>query len=244
LDGVQGGKLLVVVSEGSIRRSLHGTLYGLGFDIGEATSGREALAFSHIVKYDAVLLDMNMPGEEGFETCRQLRSLHPRITILILGDTEDHERTIEALEAGADDYMPKPFYMREVVARIRSALRRSRAVLAWTEEAITIGEIELIPAKRSITKSGAAISLTPKEFDLLFYLMSSAGLPIMHSKLLEDAWGTEHISSVPNLRTFIRQLRRKIEADPANPQYLLTDIRFGYRFVDPALAPGPTGTRH
>ncbi len=232
----QEGKLLVVDDDASVRRTLHTTLYSLGFDIGEASTGEEAIALCRIVRYEAVLLDINMPGKDGIETCRELRRLLPRIAILMLSVNDDHERKIEALEAGADDYVTKPFHMRELTARIRSALRRSRASAAQSDELISIGDVELHPARRLVLKSGEPVHLTPKEFDLLHYLMSHAGLPITHSRLLHVVWGSEYANQVEYLRTFVRQLRKKLEDDAGSPKYLLTDSHVGYRFVDPAQA--------
>lgn len=231
------GKLLIVDDEASVRRALHSTLYSLGFDIGEAASGDEALALCRIVQYDAVLLDLNMPGKSGIETCAELRRLLPRISILILSVIDDHERKVEALEAGADDYITKPFHMRELTARIRAALRRARTTAAQTEEIIVIGDITLNPARRLVQKSGQPIHLTPKEFDLLHYLMSHPGRPITHSRLLHVVWGEEYASQVEYLRTFVRQLRKKLEDEAGRPRYLLTDSHVGYRFSDPSEWP-------
>ena len=230
----QEGKVLIVDDEASLRRALHTTLYGLGFDIGEAASGEEAIALCRIVRYDAVLLDVNMPGKSGIETCAELRRLLPRVAILMLSVNDDQERKVEALEAGADDYVTKPFHMRELTARIRAALRRARITSAHSEETIVIGEISLHPARRLVQKSGQPIHLTPKEFDLLHYLMGHSGLPITHARLLHVVWGAEYASQVEYLRTFMRQLRRKLEDDAGNPRYLLTDSHVGYRFADPA----------
>jgi two-component system KDP operon response regulator KdpE len=235
----QEGKLLVVDDDPSIRRTLHTTLYGLGFDIGEATTGEEALALCRIVRYDAVLLDINMPGKGGIETCRELRRLLPRVAILMLSVSDDQERKIEALEAGADDYVTKPFHMRELTARIRSALRRSRVTSSQSDEIISIGSVELHPAKRLVLKAGEPVHLTPKEFDLLHYLMAHSGLPITHSRLLHVVWGSEYANQVEYLRTFVRQLRKKLEDDAGNPRYLLTDSHVGYRFVDQSQAVRP-----
>ncbi len=235
------GKLLVVDDDASVRRTLHTTLYNLGFDIGEAGTGDEALALCRIVRYEAVLLDINMPGKSGIETCRELRRLMPRIAILMLSVNDDHERKIEALDAGADDYVTKPFHMRELTARIRAALRRSRAATNQTEEVIAIGNVELHPARRLVLRAGEPVHLTPKEFDLLHYLMAHAGLPITHARLLHVVWGSEYANQVEYLRTFVRQLRKKLEDDAGNPRYLLTDSHVGYRFVDPAQAPQMQG---
>jgi two-component system KDP operon response regulator KdpE len=239
----QEGKLLVVDDDSSVRRTLHTTLYSLGFDIGEASTGEEAVALCRIVRYEAVLLDINMPGKGGIDTCRELRRLLPRVAILMLSVDDDHERKIEALDAGADDYVTKPFHMRELTARIRSALRRSRASTTQSDEVISIGEVELHPARRLVLKTGEPVHLTPKEFDLLHYLMSHAGLPITHSRLLHVVWGSEYANQVEYLRTFVRQLRKKLEDDAGSPKYLLTDSHVGYRFIDPAQATRLTNTQ-
>jgi two-component system KDP operon response regulator KdpE len=231
------GKLLVVDDEASLRRSLHTTLFALGFDIAEASSGEEALALCRIVRYDAVLLDITMPGKGGIETCRELRLLLPRIVIIMLSVNDDEERKVRALEAGADDYVTKPFHMRELVARIHSALRRSKAVAENGDESIAIGDIEVSPARRLVVKAGKPIHLTPKEFDLLHYLMTHAGIPVKHARLLNAVWGVEYANQVEYLRTFVRQLRKKLEDHAGSPQYLLTESHIGYRFVDAANAP-------
>jgi two-component system KDP operon response regulator KdpE len=228
------GKVLIVDDEAQVRRALHSTLYSLGFDIGEASSGEEAIALCRIVRYDAVLLDINMPGKSGIETCAELRRLLPRVAILMLSVSDDHERKVEALEAGADDYVTKPFHIRELTARIRASLRRARSGPTQAEETVKIGEVTLNPARRLVQKAGATIHLTPKEFDLLHYLMMHPGVPITHSRLLHVVWGAEYASQVEYLRTFIRQLRRKLGDDAANPRYLSTDSHVGYRFADPA----------
>src|ERR1700728_3019961 len=236
------GKVLITDDDVSVRRALHTTLLSLGFDIGEAASGEEAIELCRIIKYDAVLLDINMPGKSGIETCAELRRMRPKLAILMVSVNDDYERKIKALEAGADDYVTKPFHMRELTARIRAALRRTRATAAQSDELISIGDVELHPARRLVLKSGEPVHLTPKEFDLLHYLMSHAGLPITHSRLLHVVWGSEYANQVEYLRTFVRQLRKKLEDDAGNPKYLLTDSHVGYRFIDPAQAPRVVST--
>jgi two-component system KDP operon response regulator KdpE len=228
------GKLLIIDDDPSTRRALHTTLYSLGFDVGEARSGEEAVALCHVVRYDAVLLDVNIPGKREIDTCRELRRMLPRAALVMLSVHDDHERKIEALEAGADDYVTKPFHMRELTARIQAALRCIRASAAQTDEVISIGGIEIHPERRLVLKAGEPIHLTPKEFDLLHYLMSHPGLPIARSRLLHVVWGSEYADQLEYLRSFVRQLRKKLEDDAANPKYLLTDSHVGYRFVDPA----------
>jgi two-component system KDP operon response regulator KdpE len=137
---------------------------------------------------------------------------------------------VEALDAGADDYVTKPFHMGELTARVRAAVRRSHTVYESTDASIRIGEIELDPVRRTVAKAGAPIHLTPKEFDLLHYLMTNAGKPIAHNRLLNAVWGPEYAGAMEYLRTFIYQLRKKLEDDPAHPVYLFTETWFGYRF--------------
>lgn len=230
------GKILIVDDDASVRRALHTTLHTLGFATSEASGGEEALMLARTAPYDVVLLDINMPGLDGLETCRQLRRLLPRVAILMLTVRDGEEDKVQALEAGADDYVTKPFHIRELTARVRAAVRRAQALEDNANAVIRIGDIELDPARREVHKSGNFIHLTPKEFDLLHYLMAHAGLPITHGRLLNAVWGLEYGHEVEYLRTFMRQLRKKVEDDPANPKYLLTDIQIGYRFRDRELA--------
>lgn len=230
------GKILVVDDDTSVRRALHTTLETLGFSTTEASGGEEALMLVHTASFDVVLLDINMPGLDGLETCRQLRRLLPRVAILMLTVRDSEDDKVQALEAGADDYVTKPFHIRELTARVRAAVRRAQALEGNANAVIQIGDIELAPARREVHKAGNSIRLTPKEFDLLHYLMAHAGLPITHGRLLNAVWGLEYGDEVEYLRTFVRQLRKKIEDDPANPKYLLTDIQIGYRFRDRDLA--------
>src|SRR5262249_47137940 len=141
---------------------------------------------------------------------------------------------IEALDAGADDYITKPFSIPELAARLRSAVRRSTTNGPGAEAPIAIGEIELDPARRIVRKAGALLRLTPKEFELLHYLMARPGLPLAHAKLLRAVWGPEYGGELEYLRTFVHQLRKKLEGDPSAPEYLLTELHFGYRFREPA----------
>jgi two-component system, OmpR family, KDP operon response regulator KdpE len=233
----QEGRLLIVSDDPSVRRTLHAALYSLGFDIGEARTREETVALCHIVRYDAVLLDIGRPGELDIDACRELRRLLPRAALFILSANGDHDRKIDAFEAGADDYVIKPFHLPELTARIRSALRCLRATAAaQIDEVISIGEMELHPARRLVLKAGDPVHLTPKEFDLLHHLMSHPGLPIARSRLLHVVWGPEYAEQLEYLRSFVRQLRKKIEDDPANPVYVLTDSHIGYRFIDPVQA--------
>ena len=226
------GKVLLVDDDASIRRALHTTLSALGFEIEEASSGEQAVSFVRTERYDAVLLDINMPGRGGIEACRNLRRLAPGLPILMLTVRDSEDDKIDALDAGADDYITKPFHVGELTARVRSAVRRSRLAQGESETVIAIGEIELDRERRVVRKSGAIVHLTPKEFDLLYCLMSHAGRPLTHARLLTTVWGTEYGNELEYLRTFVRQLRKKLEDDPARPKYLLTESYVGYRFSD------------
>ena len=226
-------KVLVVDDESSIRRALHATLSTLGFDIEEASGGEQAVLFVRTERYDAALLDINMPGMDGIETCRAIRRLSPRLPILMLTVRDSPDDKIDALDAGADDYVTKPFHVGELMARVRSAVRRSQATQKNQDPVMAIGDIELDSERRLVRKAGKTIHLTPKEFDLLRHLMLHAGKPQTHARLLTSVWGSEYGNEVEYLRTFVRQLRQKLEDDPSSPEYILTDPYIGYRFKQP-----------
>ena len=226
------GKILIVDDESSIRRALHSTLHGMGFEVDQASTGEEALDLVRASEYDVVLLHINMPGIGGVRACREIRRSLPRLGILMLTVRDSEDDKVAALDAGADDYITKPFHIRELAARIRSAVRRSSNTRSDPDAVIQIGNIELDPARRLVRKAGEPVHLTPKEFDLMHYLMANAGLPMTHVRLLRAVWGPEYGGELEYLRTFVRQLRKKLEEDPAEPVYLLTDSHIGYRFAE------------
>jgi two-component system KDP operon response regulator KdpE len=226
------GTLLIVDDERSIRHSLRTILSTLGFQIIEAARGEEALALVRTARVDAVLLDIDMPGIGGIAACRDIRRAFPGMPILMLTVHGSENHKIEAFDAGADDYVTKPFRLRELTARIRASIRRTRAPEV-DETVIVVGEIALDSSRHEVLKKGRKVHLTPKQFELLRYLMEHAGGAVPHSKLLRSIWGPEYGNELEYLRTFIRQLRLKIEDDPGNPKYLLTDSHFGYRFAEP-----------
>ncbi len=235
-------RILVVDDEPAIRRALRPPLMELGFHVAEASRGEEALQALRAAPYDAVLLDINMPGIGGIETLKRIRAFAPRLPVLMLTVRDEEEDKVEALDLGADDYITKPFSTRELIARIRSAVRRVRAPARPEDAPIEIGEVRLDPVKRRVTKRGAPVKLTRKEFDILYCLMSRAGRVVTYAKLLTAVWGPEFREEVEYLRTFVRQLRKKIEDDPSNPLYLLTDVYVGYRFADAqTFQPEPAG---
>jgi two-component system KDP operon response regulator KdpE len=233
------GKVLIVDDELSIRRALRNTLQTMGFVVDDASTGEAALQRVHESRYDVVLLDINMPGIGGIQTCREMRKSLPRLGILMLTVRESEDDKVIALDAGADDYITKPFNIRELAARVRATVRRSAAAQADCAAVIQIGDIELDPARRLVRKAGEPVHLTPKEFDLLHYLMAHPGLPMTHLRLLHAVWGPEYGGELEYLRTFIRQLRKKLEDNPAEPEYLLTDSHIGYRFAEAKLEPVP-----
>jgi two-component system KDP operon response regulator KdpE len=226
------GKVLIVDDDSSIRRALRNTLHGMGFEVEEASTGEEALDLVRKVEYDAVLLDINMPGMGGIRACREMRRSLPRLGILMLTVRDSEADMVAALDAGADDYITKPFRIRELAARVRAAVRRAATDRANPDAVIQIGNIELDPGRRVVRKAGEPVHLTPTEFELVRYLMSHAGLPMTHVRLLHAVWGPEYGGELEYLRTFVRQLRKKLEDDPANPEYLLTDSHIGYRFAE------------
>jgi two-component system, OmpR family, KDP operon response regulator KdpE len=227
----KSASVLIVDDERAIRESLRTVLAGLGFGVVEAARGEEALALVNAALFDIVLLDINMPGIDGVEVCRKIRRRYPRLPIIMLTVQSCEENKVEALDAGADDYITKPFQLRELVARLRAVVRRCKV----TTDAIAvlmIGDICLDPARHRVQKNGRSLHLTPKQFELLQFLMSNAGKPVPHARLLRSIWGPEYGNELEYLRTFVRQLRLKIEDDPGNPQYLLTESHIGYRFCD------------
>jgi two-component system, OmpR family, KDP operon response regulator KdpE len=226
----RNGKILVTDDDPELRRVLKRTLDALGFEVAESSNGEQALQELENREFDAVLLDVNMPGIGGLAACREIRRRAPRVQILMLTVRDQEIDKVDALDAGADDYITKPFSIPELAARLRSAVRRATTVEANTAASIAIGEIELDPDRRVVIKSGIPLRLTPKEFDLLHYLMSRPGIAVSHVKLLRAVWGDEYGQELEYLRTFVHQLRKKLESDPSSPEYLFTEPHFGYRF--------------
>jgi two-component system KDP operon response regulator KdpE len=225
-------RILLVDDDAAIRRALRTSLSGLGFHVTEAARGEEAIQLMRAASFDAVLLDVQMPGLGGIKTLVRLRSMAPTTPILMVTVQDSEEQKVEALECGADDYITKPFGIRECIARIRAVVRRSRAPKAPEDAPLQIGEVLVQPQRRQVSKCGQPIHVTRKEYDILYYLMSNAGRAVTNSKLLSVVWGPEYRNEVDYLRTFVRQLRKKIEDDPSNPRYLLTDAYVGYRFAE------------
>jgi two-component system, OmpR family, KDP operon response regulator KdpE len=231
MDSIQG-KVLIVEDDTALRRSLRSTLGMIGFDIGEAGNGEEALTRLRMVDYDAVLLDINMPGMGGMETCARVRRNFTRLPILMLTVRDSEDDKVQALEFGADDYITKPFQMRELTARLRSAIRRYHAPEVPAEMPIVIGDIALDPVRRLVEKAGTKIHLTPHEFDALQLLMSNGGRPVTHAKFHALLRPGDDVTDRAYLRVLIGQLRRKLGDNSDIPMYIETDGYIGYRFRD------------
>jgi two-component system, OmpR family, KDP operon response regulator KdpE len=222
--------ILVVDDEPQIRRVMRTTLALHGYSVVEARSGEEALARSRDVRPDLILLDVNLPGMSGLETCREIRNTSDAPIIMLTVRNTERDK-VQALDAGADDYVVKPFGVDELMARIRAALRRAPPVEA-TPPFIS-DELKIDFEKRFVTLQGHPIRLTPKELELLRQLVSNSGKAQGHRHLLQTVWGLEYGDEMEYLRVFINQLRNKIEPDPRHPRYIHTDSRIGYRFDPP-----------
>ena len=226
---MSSARILIVDDDPQIRRVMRTTLVAQGYEAADAKSGEEAIEKFRESKYDLILLDMNMGGIDGIETCREIRS-GSDVAIVMLTVRDAEKDKIAALDAGADDYVTKPFSAPELMARVRAALRRLPDGPASDPQTIKAGDIEIDLQTRRVHAHGKEIRLTPKEFDLLRYLISHPNIPVPHMKLLQVVWGPDYGEEVEYLRVFINQLRKKIESDPSNPQLLLTEPWIGYRF--------------
>lgn len=232
LTEAEAEMVLIVDDDAAMRRVLRSTLSSAGFTVVEAARGEEAISLVKANCFHAILLDINMPGMDGVAACRSIRRDAPDLPILMLTVLDSEDDKVLALSSGADDYITKPFHIREMLARVRSAVRRHQVRMSDETAPIRNGEIELDTTKHLVTKRGKPVHLTPKEFDLLRYMMIHAGELIPHARLLKAVWGPEYGNELEYLRTFVRSLRKKLEDDPGNPRYLLTDAYLGYRFND------------
>jgi two-component system, OmpR family, KDP operon response regulator KdpE len=226
---VAPAKILVVDDEPQIRRVLRTSLSAQGYEVSDARSGEEALLKIREDRFDVLLLDVNMPGMGGLEACRQIRAVS-EAAIIMLTVRNAEEDKVAGLDAGADDYVTKPFGMTELLARIRANLRRVPISAASASRSVEFDGVSINFAAHRVTVNGADIRLTPKEFDLLQYLVSNPNVAIPHMRLLRAVWGPDYGNEIEYLHVFINHIRKKIEPDPAKPRYLITEPRFGYRF--------------
>jgi two-component system KDP operon response regulator KdpE len=223
------GRILVVDDDPQIRRVMRTTLSGEGYEVEDARSGEEALEKLRAGRHDLMLLDMNMPGIGGLETCRQVRSTSDMAVIMLTVRNTEQDK-VHALDAGADDFITKPFSTPELLARIRAALRRTPSSPEAGPQRLTLDNVEVDFQSRKLIVRGSEVRLTPKEFDLLRYLTLHPNRAIPHRELLQAVWGPDYGDEVEYLRVFVKQLRRKIEPKPDKPRYILTEPWVGYRF--------------
>lgn len=223
------GRILVVDDEPQIRRVLRTTLSAQGYEVFDAKTGEDALLAIRDQRFDLVLLDVNMPGMGGLAACREIRAGSDAAIIMLTVRNSEKDK-VTALDAGADDYITKPFGVPELSARIRAALRRLPAAQGSEDELIRLDGVEIDLNMRRVRKAGKELRLTPKEYDLLHYLAANPHTAIPHTKLLQAVWGPDYGDQVEYLRVFVNQLRKKIEPDPSRPRYLLTEPWVGYRF--------------
>jgi two-component system, OmpR family, KDP operon response regulator KdpE len=228
--------ILIVDDEPQIRRVMRTTLSSNGYSVIEASSGEEALEIMRKERPELVLLDVNMPGMGGLEVCREIRDQSEVAIIMLTVRNTEHDKVL-ALDAGADDYVVKPFSIEELLARIRAALRRTSS--AEPVPTYVSSDLEIDFERRKVLVQGRPIRLTPKEFELLRHLVTSQGKPLEHRRLLQAVWGPDYGNETEYLRVFINQLRKKIEPDPAHPKYIHTDPWVGYRFEPETAAPRP-----
>jgi two-component system KDP operon response regulator KdpE len=221
-----GFRVLVVDDERAIRRFLHATLNAQGCVIYEAADGQSALMMAAAERPDLIILDLGLPDMDGLEVTRQIREWS-QIPIIILSVREQEQDKVSALDAGADDYLTKPFSIGELMARIRVALRRSHLVDA--EPLFSSGDMQVDLSRRLVTVKGTEVSLTPTEYDLLRLLVQHPGKVLTHRQLLQKVWGDAYVNETHLLRVNMSNLRRKIEPDPTRPQYIVTEPGVGYR---------------
>ncbi len=226
--------ILIVDDEPQIRRVMLTTLTSHGYAVIEAASGEEALEKIRVERVDLVLLDVNLPGMSGVETCRELRRTGDMPIIMLTVRNSERDKVM-ALDAGADDYVVKPFGVEELMARIRAALRR--ATTGESTAPFVSEELSIDFEKRAVTLAGKPVRLTPKEFELLRQLVANQGKAQGHRRLLQAVWGPDYGDETEYLRVFINQLRKKIEPDPRHPRYIHTEPWVGYRFEPPDAKP-------
>jgi len=223
-------RILVVDDEPQILRALEMSLRGAGYEVETAATGAQALTAAAVQPPDAVILDLVLPDTRGTDVCRELRAWST-VPVIVLSVVGDESEKVAALDAGADDYVTKPFGVDELLARLRAALRR---VEGESEPVREVGELRVDVAGREVTVGGRAVQLTPNEFTLLSLLVRNEGKLLTHRAILEEVWGHAYTDESHYLHVYVSQLRRKLEPDPARPRYILTEPGVGYRIVDPS----------
>ena len=228
-----GARVLVVDDEPQILRALQTTLRGAGYEVDTATTVEAALTAAAVSPPEAVILDLVLPDGSGIDVCRELRTW-TRVPILILSAVGEERDKVAALDAGADDYVTKPFGVEELLARLRASLRRAEP---RGEPVLHLGDLVVDLEKRAVTVGGDRVQLTPYEFGLIRLFAQNEGKLLTHRTILREVWGPAYQTESHYLHVYISQLRRKIEPDPTRPRYLLTEPGAGYRLVDPSSHP-------
>jgi DNA-binding response OmpR family regulator len=230
---MSGERILIVEDERAVARGLEYALTHEGYDVSWASTGRQALTLAHSQDPHLIVLDIRLPDLSGFDVCRQLRAEDSRVPILMLTARDEEVDRVLGLELGADDYVVKPYSLRELISRIRALLRRTYGDLATPppEGRVTFGPVEVDLERWLVYRDGQLIDLTPTEFRLLRYLMAHPGRPFGREALIEAVWGYETlVGSERTVDVHIRHLRQKLEADPAHPRWLVTVRGVGYKF--------------
>ena len=227
------GRILVVDDEPQIRRVMRTTLVAQGYEVADARSGEDALEIIRAERFDLVLLDINLPGISGIATCREIRTTSD-LAVIMMTVRNGQKDKVEALDAGADDYVTKPFGMSEMLARIRAALRRTNFHSESGVTTVHLGDVEIDFQARQVIAHGEPVRLTSKEFDLLSYLASHPNRTVPHRELLQAVWGPDYGDEQEYLHVFVNRLRKKIERSSKNPKYILTEPWVGYRLELPA----------
>jgi two-component system, OmpR family, KDP operon response regulator KdpE len=226
---MSGQRVLVVDDEPQILRALRTTLRGAGYEVDTAATAEAALAAAAAHPPEAVILDLVLPDGSGTDVCRELRTWSEAPVIVLSAVGEEREK-VAALDAGADDYVTKPFSVDELLARLRAVLRRS---VPASEPVIRVGELSIDVPNRAVTRDGTRVKLSPHEFDLLRVLAQNRGKLLTHRMLLREVWGPAYQVEAHYIHVYVSNLRRKIEPDPSRPRYVLTEPGAGYRLVDP-----------
>lgn len=229
---IENRTILLIDDEPQVRKLLRTGLAAQGAIVVDVENGEEALDLLRRRTVDLVLLDLHMPGMGGTETCRAIRNGW-EVPIIVVSVLNSEREKISALDAGADDYVSKPFSFDELLARVRANLRRCGFATDTTPKRISVPGLEIDFAERRVMAAGRSVRLTPTEFDILRYLIGHANKPVPHKQLLQAIWGPEYVDQIEYLRVFINQLRKKIEPLSSKPTFITTEPRIGYRFVLP-----------
>jgi two-component system KDP operon response regulator KdpE len=232
---IDSRRILVVDDEAQITRVLRAALTAQGYLVRTAADGQSALDLVHDWSPEVIITDLSMPIMDGLELCRRVRAESADVPIIVLSVKGEERGKVDALDAGADDYIVKPFGMNELLARLRAVLRRAPHGQAESASPVLeVGDLRIDFDQRLVAVSGKPTRLTPKEFDLLAYMARHPNRVLTHHTLLGAVWGGDYVEQVEYLRVFVGQLRKKIEANPAKPRFILTEPWVGYRFVPEA----------